>query len=496
MRKTLKFSFFCIAVLALLGSVQLGAAADFKEAAKLLAADGTTDDRFGTSVAVDGDTAVIGASTASDKGDSSGSAYIFVRDGSGNWTQQAKLLPNDGAIFDRFGISVAVFGDTAIIGSFGDDDNGDDSGSAYIYVRSGTTWTQQAKLLPGDGSSRNYFGRSVAVFGDTAVIGAFEAGFFSGSAYIFVHDGSGSWTQQAKLLPDDGAFFGRFGTSVAVDAATALIGASTASDNGDNSGSAYVYVRSGTTWTRQAKLLPSDGAAFDQFGTEVAISGDTAIIGAPFDDDSGNASGSAYIFVHEGSGSWTQQAKLLAGDGATGDAFGTSVAVDSGTAVIGALNDGDNGVNSGSAYIYVRSGTSWTQQTKLLVGDGAAFDNFGISAALSGDTAIIGAFGDDDNGVESGSAYVFTPNPAIVATEALITTIIGLNLQQGINNALDAKLDALVLVLDDVNQNNDGAAFAMLIAFIQNVEAQRGMQLTDAQADELVAAAEAIIALL
>ncbi len=189
-------------------------------------------------------------------------------------------------------------------------------------------------------------------------------------------------------------------------------------------------------------------------------------------------------------------AKLTAADGTASDNFGFGVAISGDTAVIGADDDDDAATNSGSAYVFTRSGTSWSQQAKLTAVDGQAGDFFGAGVAVSGDTALVGATGDDDKGVDSGSAYVFAPDPIIAAIEELIATVVSLNLQQGIENALDAKLDASIQALDDVNQNNDVAAFNMLNAFIQNVEAQRGSHLTDAAADQLVAGAQAIIDLL
>ncbi len=253
-------------------------------------------------------------------------------------------------MYDRFGYSVAIDGDTAIVGAY--------SGSAYIFTRSGSTWTQQAKLLASDRYSKRYskyfFGTSVAMDGDTAIVGAFD---------------------------DD--------------------------DNGDYSGSAYIFTRSGSTWTQQAKLLASDGAAGDGFGRSIAIDGDTAIVNANGDDDNGESSGSAYIFTRSGS-TWTQQDKLLASDGASYDYFGRSIAIDTDTAIVGANYDSGNGRNFGSAYIFTRNGTNWTQQTKLLASDGARDNYFGTSVAMDGDTAIVGAYRDDDTGTDSGSAYIFT----------------------------------------------------------------------------------------
>ncbi|MDU9047378.1 MAG: FG-GAP repeat protein [Candidatus Electrothrix sp. Rat3] len=373
---------------------------------KLLAGDGAADDEFGWSVSISGDTALIGADGDDDNGSDSGSAYVFVRSGS-TWSQQAKLTPDDNAADDWFGDSVSISGDTALVGADGDDDNGLDSGSAYVFVRSGSIWSQQAKLTPNDGAADDRFGYSVTISGDTALVGAYgddDNGSGSGSTYVFVRSGS-TWSQQAKLTPDDGAADDWFGDSVAISGDTALIGADGDDDNGSDSGSAYVFVRSGSTWSQQKKLIPDDNAAGDWFGWSVAISGDTALIGADGDDDNGSDSGSAYVFVRSGS-TWSQQAKLTPDDGTAGDWFGASVSISGDTALVGADGDDDNGSDSGSAYVFVRSGSIWSQQAKLTPNDGTANDWFGASVAISGDTALVGTDGDDDNGSDSGSVYV------------------------------------------------------------------------------------------
>jgi len=216
-----------------------------------------------------------------------------------------------------------------------------------------------------------------------------------------------NWTEIQKLLPSDGAASDYFGYSVSLDGDTALIGAYYDDDNGAQSGSAYVFTRSGTTWAQQAKLLASDGAAIDYFGYSVSLSGDTALIGADGDDDNGVDSGSAYVFTRTGT-TWAQQAKLLASDGAVYDSFGWSVSLSGDTALIGTPFDDDNGNSSGSAYVFTRIGTSWIQSAKLLAADGAAADRFGWRVSLSGNTALFGVRWDEDNGVNSGSAYMFT----------------------------------------------------------------------------------------
>ncbi|EYF01444.1 Hypothetical protein CAP_8277 [Chondromyces apiculatus DSM 436] len=378
---------------------------------KLVAGDGAPDDQLGVSVALSGDTAVVGAYRDDDSGSASGAAYVFVRSG-GSWTQQAKLLAAGGAADDYFGISVAISGDTVVVGSYGDDDHGPESGSAYVFVRSGGSWTQQAKLLAPDGAALDYFGTSVAVSGDTAVVGAYldddsESG--SGSAYVFVRSG-GSWTQQAKLLAADGEGLDCFGSSVAVSGDTAVVGAFREGENGPLSGAAYVFARTGNLWAQQQKLVAADGAANDYFGGSVAVSGDTAIVGAYGDDDSGADSGSGYVFARAG-GTWTQQQKLVAAGGAAQDSFGSSVAVSGDTAVVGAYLHRSSGVRTGAAYMFARSGGSFTQHDELVASDGAADDFFGSAVAVSGDAALVGAYGDDDAGTFSGSAYAFALTP-------------------------------------------------------------------------------------
>jgi len=323
----------------------------------------------------------------------------------GIWTEGQKLLPGDGAADHWFGWSVSLDGDTAL---FGSDEYTSGNGSVYVFTRTGISWTQQAKLIASDGANSDEFGYAVSLDGNTALIGAMydnDNGVHSGSAYVFTRTGT-TWTQQQKLLPSDGVTDAQFGISVSLNGDTALIGANRDDDNGNRSGSAYVFTRTGTTWTQQAKLIASDGASEERFGIAIALEGDTALIGSETPDN-GQYSGSVYVFTRIGT-TWTEQQKLLASDGAAIDWFGFSIALDDDTALFAASQDDDNGANSGSAYVFTRTGTTWTQQAKLVASDGAAGDWFGNAVALSGNTAFIGACCDDDNGVDSGSAYVFT----------------------------------------------------------------------------------------
>jgi MYXO-CTERM domain-containing protein len=378
------------------------------EQARLEASDGAAGDLFGAAVAVDGDTALVGAwadNTA--QGENAGSVYVFVRSGT-SWTEQARLEASDGAADDFFGGSVALSGDTALVGSLSDTARGENAGSAYVYVRSGTSWTEQAKLEASDGAADDWFGASsVALSGDTALVGASrddtERGEDAGSAYVFVRSGT-SWTEDAKLEARDGAGADFFGSSVALSGDTALVGAA----GGDTAGSAYVFVRSGTSWTEQATLRASDGAA--GFGLRVALSGDTALVGAHLDDTArGRGAGSAYVFVRSGT-SWTEEAKLEASDGAPNEFFGLRVALSGDTALVAGTSVDImtwEPVDEGWAYVFVRNGTTWTQEARLRPSDGEVGDFFGASVAVDGDTVLVGAArGDTPRGDNAGSAYV------------------------------------------------------------------------------------------
>ena len=367
--------------------------------------DRAADRSFGYSVSISGNTVLVGRYYDSEKAKDAGAAHVFVRDETtGVWTEQDKLIADDGGIGDELGLCGFISGDTVLVAG------GD---SAYMFVRNGTSWTQQAKLSPTGGvACDGYRARhSVYINKDTAVLASQE------SAYVFVRNGT-SWSQQAKLTANDGVSGDEFGYSSAVSGNTAVVGA----DNDDeacpsepscNSGSAYVFLRDETTavWTQQAKLTASDGANSDHFGYSVAISedGNTVAVGSfRADDGRDNRTdvGAVYVFSRDGT-SWKQQAKLTASDGERGDAFGASVAISGNSILAGASSDdkkGKNGRNLGSAYLFRFDGASWTQQAKLTASDGVAEDWFAQSLFISGDTAVVVArFGSG----RPGAAYVY-----------------------------------------------------------------------------------------
>ncbi|HPO17287.1 MAG TPA: PKD domain-containing protein [Candidatus Hydrogenedentes bacterium] len=461
------------------------------EQQKLVASDGEANDYFGISAALSGDTAIVGA--AGDN-NSTGAVYVFERSG-GVWAEQKTITASDAAVNDYFGTSVAFSSDTVCIGAAGENNN---AGAGYIFVFNEGDWVEQQKLTSSDSAADDKFGFSVSVSGETALIGAFAKSSYTGAAYVFVRSG-GIWSEQQKLLASDRQSFDMFGASVSLVEETAVIGV-----YGKNSvtGAAYRFVRNESLWTQQRKFTASDGATGDTFGISVVHDGDTVLIGAQGDNPLGSMSGSVYVYeparstanvyvnvfptadaagdvfmtnlsagtvnldvaanddlggpfalagftalpeehgtlvdwdngifnytpnihfagdtgfeytVHAG------ESKMMSSDGAAGDSFGQAVAIQGDTAVVGApLNEG-----LGAAYVVVRNGNVWEEQQKLTASDGAADDRFGCSAAIYGDTVVVGAFGRDDMGLMSGAAYVFTRTDGAWSEQAKLTAANG-----------------------------------------------------------------------
>ncbi len=371
---------------------------------KLVASDAAFEDQFGTQVRMDGDTVVVGAWQEDGVAAGSGAAYVYVRSG-GTWVEQAKLVASDAAADDNFGTAVDISGDTIVVGAPKDDDDGTDSGAAYVFVRNAGVWTQQAKLTASNAGAGDNFAGAVALEGDTVVAGAvFEDSTASdtGAAYVFTRAGV-SWSEQQILTASDGAVQDLFGVAVSINADTIIVGAH---QTGDLVGSAYVFTNSLATWTEQQKLVASDAAAGNLFGLSVSVSGDTAMVGA-FKRDEGATPRAGAVYVYERAGtSWTQQDILLASDIASSE-LGVSVAVDGDRAIFGAWQDGAAATDAGSAYVFIKQGQAWTQHQKLIATDAAPDDIFGTTVALSGNTVLVGAYFDDGVAVDTGSTYIF-----------------------------------------------------------------------------------------
>lgn len=397
------------------------------EPAFLTAPDSAPGDQFGWSVAIDGDIAIVGTPHDDDHGTSSGAAYIFARsqDGMDNWTLVKKLTAHDGEQHDFFGGAVAISGDIAFVGVYGDDVHGSRSGSVYLFGRNeggSDNWGFVDKITAPDGAANDHFGISLAVSEGMVIVGAHndnDHGTNSGSAYIFEqhHCGSDSWVFVAKLTAPEphGAPQDFFGTAVAINGDVAIVGADGDDDHGSRSGSAYVFQRNqdgSDNWGFVKKLMADNPTARDFFGSAVAVNGDIAIVGVPRDDEKGTDAGAAYLFERNqgGSDNWGLIKKLTADDAAAHDFFGHSVTISGNDAIIGAYGDDDHGGTSGSAYVFSRDqdGTdNWGQAIKLYATHAAAIDRFGYAVAAGGDSAIIGAWGDKVNGNDSGSAYIY-----------------------------------------------------------------------------------------
>jgi len=376
-------------------------------AVQVEASDGESGDAFGGAVAANGNVLLVGSRYAcNEQGIESGAVYAYRYNGA-DWIAETKLVTTEGGTAKQFGGSVALDGDVAVVGAKYDDPNGVTSGSAYIFNFDGADWIQQTKLIPADGDAGDRFGHSVAISEHAAIVGAAmndDNGSETGSAYVFRFNGD-DWTEEAKLLASDKQGGDWFGISVAIGGDVALVGAYLDDDNGSASGSVYVFRFDGASWVEETKLLASDGMEQDHFGVSVAFDGNLALIGAYLADDNGIGSGSAYVFRFDGK-DWVEEAKLLASDGMANDSFGQSVAIDGDIAVVGAWGHDDFGSDYGAAYLFRFDATQWVEATKLLASDGSIHAFYGLSVAVSGELAVVGA-ADNFMGEFPGSAYLY-----------------------------------------------------------------------------------------
>ncbi len=397
-------------------------------------------------VAIDGDRVVVGATGEASNGSgptdnsaaASGAAYVFVRNGT-TWTQEAYLKASYPEFSDLFGVTVAIDGDTVAVGATSEDGDGSSpsnnsasgAGAVYVFVRSGGTWTQQAYLKSTNIEANDNFGNGLDLDGDTLIVGAMgEDGDGSspanngtnnsGAAYIFTRSGS-TWTQQAYLKAATIDNFDSFGNSVSISGDTAVVGV--ASDDGlanslAEAGTVYVFTRSGSTWTQQARLYASNAEANDNFGKSVDIDGDLMVVGANGEDSNGSgpsdnsaiSSGAAYVFARSG-GTWTEEAYLKGPAPDANDGFGAQVSISGETIVVGALSEDSDGSaptnnglsGSGAAFVFSRSSGSWTQTGYLKASNRNADDYFGGSVGISGSSVVVGATGEQGDGTNGPS---------------------------------------------------------------------------------------------
>jgi hypothetical protein len=349
-------------------------------------ATGPSDSFFGYSVAVDGNTAVVGAFNDNA---SIGAAYVFVRSGT-TWSAQQELTPPDGAASDEFGYAVSISGNTILVDSLAASGG---KGTVYAFTRSGVTWSLQQEFTSTDGASGDCFGCALALSGTTAVIGAPGRLGGTGAAYLYVK--GTSWSSQQELGGSSSSDAFGFSVGLTPDASTAVVGAYGSA----NQGRAYIFTKSGT-WAQapaQQIVAASDAQTNDRFGYAVAASAGAILVGAY----QHGGSGAAYLFTGSGT-SWTQSTELSPSDGANGDFFGYSVALSGSTAVVGAYEKrGTTG--PGAGYIFTNDGASWSQSEVFAP---TAGQSFGYAVAAGPATAVIGAFG---NANDAGAFYVLAP---------------------------------------------------------------------------------------
>lgn len=350
-------------------------------------------DRFGGAVAVSGSTLAIGAGARTVGGTGYvGVVYVYVKKGS-SWVEQAEIPAPSQNYDEGFGAALALHGSTLVVGAEGLTVNGHAyQGGAYVYARKGSTWSLQATLLASDGAAQDFFGVSVVLSGSSVVIGALYAGANdAGGAYVFTRKGT-AWTQQAKLTASDGAQDDSFGCSVGYVGTTIVVGASGHATS-TSRGAVYVYTGKGASWSQQTELsVPSPGGAYDDFGTSVSMSGSTLLVGDDFATiDGHNAQGTAFVFVRKGT-TWTQQAQLDATDAVAQDQAGWQVALSGSTAVVGAPFGTVNGLTTqGRAFVYTKKGTTWSQSAELTMADPQQYEAFGAAVSISGSTVAVGA---------------------------------------------------------------------------------------------------------
>jgi len=380
---------------------------------KLTASDAADGDGFGGGT-MSGDTMLIGAwADDNSEGADAGSVYVFTRSGD-TWIEQQKLNASDAEAGDGFGCFPLVSGDTAFISACWDDPSEfEDAGSVYVFTRGAEgTWAEKQKLFADDPNDYPAFGSSLAISGDTLVVGTCDWASDDpddGSAHVFTRTGD-TWSLEQVLIASDGERGDIFGCDVAISGDMVAVAAVWDDHDGFYyAGSVYIFTRTGGVWTEQQYLTPTDAASNTGFRFPTILN-DTMMISSDWDDHSGFVdAGSVYVLTRDEYGTWTVQQKFTASDPGTGDHFGTLIALSEQIAVIASPEDDHSGMSdAGSVYVFIRSGDTWIEQQKVVSPDAGAGDHFGRIFKGAGDTLLVGAPGDDHSGLEdAGSVYVY-----------------------------------------------------------------------------------------
>ncbi len=379
-----------------------------QELPRWLASDGAADDIFGISLDADGDEVVVGAYNDDDLGSNAGAAYVFrLEDGA--WREVVKLTASDGTIDDRFGHAVAIDGDVIMVSARDSDTFAEDSGAVYVFGRDGDTWVEVQKLAGSDTLAGDRYGTSLAIDGDHALVGADRVdlvGQDSGAVYPLRRVG-GTWETFDRIVPADAAEGQRFGSALDVSGENVVIGAWGDGQAGLYAGAAYVFSFGGGGWQQVDKLMAPDAAENDVFGFPVVIDGDRVLVGAEYRDEAGGTDvGAVYAFRNSG-GDWVASGKLTASDGGADDRFGYSLAIHGEHALVGSQDTQSPPTDSGAAYVFHWRDDVWSEVQRLTSTPQAELDAFGSSAALTADHAFVGAYGAEALGVPVGAVHAF-----------------------------------------------------------------------------------------
>jgi hypothetical protein len=388
------------------------------EAASLLADDGEDFDWLGWHVDLDGDLAIVGADGEDEQGAAAGAAYVFRHD-AGAWSQDGKLTALDGDTDDRFGCAVAIDGDLALAGAWGDDDLGEDCGAAYVFEHDGQAWQQRAKLVPPDLGEDDWFGFAIELQGELAVISSpldDDRRLNAGAAYVYAYDGaSQAWTLLDKLLPDSPNDALNFGTSLDLDRNQLAVGAFREVAMGMQPGAVYVFRDDGAGFAQEAYLMAPDPEQFALFGSSVAIQDDTLLVGAEWKDSDAVDAGEVYVFRNDGGG-WSASGVMHPETPFTnGASYGCSVAIEGDLAVVGAYADLPAG--SGAAYAFTWDGVAWNESARIAPSAIGASDEFAHQVALDGRRLLAGAPYADALGTNAGQAWIFNVHTCACAPD-------------------------------------------------------------------------------
>lgn len=383
---------------------------------QITASNGAANNWFGYSVAAAGDVIVVGAPFYDRVMDgevidaSIGTVYVFERM-DGTWVQTAQLFSSDGATSAMFGWSVGVDGDLIAAGAWKQASTGTQLGAVYVFERNGATWGQSARLTPPAGDAQEAFGYAVAVSADRVAVGApintdIDENEPATPAYVF--ERSGVVWNGTPIRPGDDARDAWFGTSIALDGDTLVVGAPGHKLPRPGAGAAYVYEHDGNGWDQVAQLDDPDGQTEDFFGRSVAVHDDVIVVGAEGGDGPALPNSGVAVVYERSEGTWSETALLAPDDSVVGQQIGFSVAVRGATIVVGANRDDQFGFDAGAAYVYEQdTDGNWVQFSKIYDPDGFNGDHFGAALAVTDTFIVAGSRYDDEDGVESGSLYVF-----------------------------------------------------------------------------------------